>query len=335
MTTEYTGQDGLSGRRSSKGAGILLLFITLLFSGIASPCHAFDVTFRSTATVSGSSVTLADIADLDDHSELANALAKQTVATSPEAGQKSILETNSIVHKLTKTITAPSEVKWRGAGTVTIERQGVTVTPHSIQEVIETYIAKHATSLPGAKYTFAPKDPPLPFLVPVGDLQWEVIPSTPGIIGSNRFSLIGRIDTQVVKNFSVRGTLEVSAPVAVAVSNLRRDDIITETQIHMVPQDISTLKAPCLQASQVVGKKLLRSIKAGSVIDLASVEFPPMVKKGTPVKIFCQKNGIELTAAGIAKTDGKQDQIIKVKNISSDKEIFGRVTAPGLVEVQI
>jgi flagella basal body P-ring formation protein FlgA len=335
MTTKHLGPAGFTSRRSHKGVGTLFLLTALLFWGAASLCHAVDVTFRSTASVSDPSVTLADIADLDDHSELANALAKQTVATSPEAGQKNTLETNSIVHKLTKTLATPSEVKWHGAGTVTVERQGVTVTPHSIQEVIETFIAKHATSLPGAKYTFTPKDPPLPFLVPVGDLQWEVIPSTPGIIGSNRFSLIGRIDNQVVKNFSVRGTLEVSAPVAVAVSNLRREDTITATQIHMAPMDISTLKAPCLQASQVIGKKLIRSIKAGSVIDLASIEFPPMVKKGTPVKIFCQKNGIELTATGIAKTDGKQDQIIKVKNISSDKEIFGRVTGPGLVEVQI
>ncbi len=335
MTTKLAGQDGFTDRRSNKGAGTFSLFITLLICGIAFPCHAFDVTFRPTATVSGPSVTLADIADLDNNSELANALAKQTVAASPDAGQKNVLDTNSIVHKLTKTIATPSEIKWRGAETVTVERQGVTIPPHSIQEIIETYIAKHARSLPGARYTFTPKDLPLPFLVPIGDLQWEVIPSTPEIIGSNRFSLIGRINNQVIKNFSVHGTLEVLAPVAVAVSSLRRDDIIAETQIHMEPRDISPLKAPCLQLNQVIGKKLLRAVKAGSVIDLASIEFPPMVKRGAPVKILCQKNGIELTATGIAKTDGKQDQIIKVKNISSDKEIFGRVTAPGLVEVQI
>lgn len=335
MITKHPGPDGFTGRSSGKGTGELFLFITLLLWGTALPCYAFNVTFRPTATVSGQSITLADIADLDDHSELANALAKQTVATSPDAGQKNVLDTNSIVHKLTKTIATPSEIKWHGAGTVTVERRAATVSPNNIQEAIETYIAKHATSLPGAKYTFTPKDPPLPFLVPMGDLQWEVIPSTPGIIGSNRFSLIGRIDNQVVKNFSVRGTLEVLAPVAVTMTNLRRDDIITEAQIHMEPQDISTMKDPCLQPSQVIGKKLLRNIKAGSVIDMASIDLPPMVKKGAPVKILCQKNGIELTATGIAKTDGKQDQIIKVKNISSDKEIFGRVTAPGLVEVQI
>jgi flagellar basal body P-ring formation protein FlgA len=335
MAMKHPGQDGFIDGKYSKGTGTFFLLLTLLFWGIAFPCHAFNVTFRPTATVSGPSVTLADIADLDNNSELANTLSQQTIATSPDAGQKNVLDTNSIIHKLTQTLSTPAEIKWLGAKSVTVERKGVNVTSHSIEEIIRTYIAKHATSIPGAKYTFTPKDPPLPFLVPVGNLQWEVIPSTPEIIGSNRFSLIGRINNQVVKNFSVLGNLEVLAPVAVAVANLRRDDIVTETQVQMESQDISALKDPCLQKDQVIGKKVLRSIKAGSVIDLASIEFPPMIKKGAFVKMFYQKNGMELTATGIAKTDGKQDQIIKVKNASSDKEIFCRVTAPGLVEVQI
>jgi flagellar basal body P-ring formation protein FlgA len=335
MTIKHAGQDVFTNRGTNKGTTAFSLLVALLFSGIAFPCHAFNVTFHPAATVSGPSVTLADIADLDNNSDLANTLSKQTVAASPDAGQKNVLDTSSIIHKLTRAISTPTEIKWLGTKTVTVERRGNTITSHNIEEVIGAYIAKHATSIPGAKYTFTPKDPPLPFLVPVGSLQWEVIPSTPEIIGSNRFSLIGRISNQVVKNFSVIGYLEVLAPVAVAVANLRRDDIVTETQVQMVTQDISTIKDPCLQRDQVIGKKVLRNINVGSVIDLASIEFPPMIKKGAFVKIFYQKNGLELTATGIAKTDGKQDQVIKVKNASSDKEIFCRVTAPGLVEVQI
>lgn len=335
MKTESAGPKSSNNLMTGWGVGKIFLFITLLLSGAALPCHAFDVTFHATATVSGSSVTLAEIADLDHDSELAKALASQTVASSPDAGQKSVLDTHSIIQKLSKSISTPDTVKWRGAGTVTVERQGVTVTPKTIQEIIDTYLAEHAREVPNVKYTFTPKDPPLPFMVPTGELKWEVTPSNPAIIGSNRFSLIGRIDTQVVKNFSVRGTLEAMAPVAVALSNLRHGDIVTESQIQLESRDLSPLRAPCLQLDQVVGKKLLRSLKAGSVIDLASIDIPPMVKKGAMVKILGQKNGLELTAIGIAKTDGKQDQVIKVKNASSDKEIFCRVTAPGLVEVQI
>lgn len=335
MTTEAAGQKGCQGPKAGRGGGKISLLLTLLLWAAAFPCHAFDITFRPSATVPGASVTLGQIADFSTNSDLANALAGQTVAPSPDAGQKSVLDTNTIIRNLTRTLTTPEEINWGGAGAVTVEREGVAITPQHVQEVIEAYLAEHAKELPEARCIFTPKDPPLPFMVPLGEVQWEVVPSNPGIIGSNRFALIIRIDNQVIKNFSVRGTLEVLAPVAVAVSNLRRGDIVAENQIKMEPMDLSTLRAACLQADQVIGKTLLRSIKAGSVIDLASIEFPPVVKKGALVKIIARNNGLQLTATGIAKTDGKQDQIIKVKNISSDKEIFCRVTAPGLVEVQI
>jgi flagella basal body P-ring formation protein FlgA len=334
MQKAPTGQQ--SSQRQKKNMGVFkVILLIILFSGTASPCHAFDVTFRTTATIPGASITLGEIADINSNSELANALAGQTVASSPAAGQKIDLDTTSIIQKLSRAVTTPTDIKWRGARTVTVQRQGITISPQVVQEIINSYLAEKTRELPDASYTFTPKDPPLPFMVPGGDLKWEVTPSNPGIIGSSRFSLIGRINNQVVKNFSVRGTLEALAPVAVAVSSLRRDDIITEAQIQMEPRDLSTLRAPCLQLNQVIGKKVLRSIQAGSVIDLASIEFPPMVKKGELVKIIGQKNGLELTATGIARTDGKEGEIIKVKNTSSDKDIFGRVTAPGLVEVQI
>ena len=334
MKNETTGNQSSQGWKKDKGV-IKVLLLTILLSGMAFPCHAFDITFRTTATVSGTSVTLGDIADFNSDSQLAGALAEQIVASSPDAGQKIDIDSNSIVQKLSRAVTNPAEIKWQGARTVTVARHGVTITPQAVEEIIKAYLAEKTSTLPEASYTFTPKEPPLPFMVPTGDLKWEVTPSNPGIIGSSRFSLIARIDNQVVKNFSLRGTLEALAPVAVAVSSLRRDDIITESLIHMEPRDLSTLRAPCLQLEQVIGKKVLRSIQAGSVIDLASIEFPPMVKKGELVKIIGQKNGLELTATGIAKTDGKEGQVIKVKNTSSDKDIFCRVTAPGLVEVQI
>jgi flagella basal body P-ring formation protein FlgA len=335
MKTEPAEQNNWKSLKTEGQMGLFCLLIILLFSGAPFPCHAFDITFRPNATVTAPSVTLKDIADLESDSDLAKSLASQIVASSPDAGQKISLDSRSVIKKLSHTITTPDSIKWGGTEVVTVERAGITLTSKNVQEIIDAYLTKQTKELPAAQYTFTPKDPPLPFIVPVGDIKWEVTPSNPGIIGSSRFSLIGRIDNQVVKNFSVRGCLEALAQVAVARVNLQRDDIITETQFHMDLLDLSTLKTPCLQPTQVVGKKLLRNINAGTVIDLAFIEIPPVVKKGAAVKIISRKNGLELTATGIAKTDGQQGQVIKVTNTSSAKDIFCRVTAPGLVEVQI
>ena len=341
MKTKSAGQytfDNQPNQKNGRIQNIVFLLIPILFLTTALPCHALEVIFRSTAIVAGSSVTLGDIADFNNRSdqpELAKTLAAQTVASSPEAGQKSSLVTRNIIHKLTQIIDSPESINWGGAETVTITRQGVTITAQTIQGIIDAFLAEHSKELAGVRCSFTPTDHPIPFIVPTGNLQWEVTPSNPAIIGSNRFSLIARMDSQVIKNFSVRGSLKAMAPAAVAISNLQRDDIISASHIRMEPTDISSIRTPCLQKEQVVGKKVLRTIKAGSAIELTNIEFPPMVKKGALVKILGQKNGIALTATGIAKTDGKEGQVIKVKNAGSEKEIFCRVTAPGFVEVQI
>jgi flagellar basal body P-ring formation protein FlgA len=337
-SAEQSSSEVQNSRKKGGWTQTIFLLILMLFSGTALPCHALEVIFRGTASVAGPSVTLGDIADFHNGSEqpeLATSLAGKTVSASPEAGKKSTLNTRNIIQHLSRTIDAPETVTWGGADSINVSRQGVTITAQAVQEIIDAFLAEQSTKLAGVRCSFTPTDPPLPFIVPTGNLRWEVTPSNPAIIGSNRFSLIARMETQVIKNFSVRGTLKSMATAAVAVSNLQRDDLISKSQIHMESVDISSIRTPCLQMDQVVGKKVLRTIKAGSAIELTDIELPLMVKKGALVKILGQKNGLTLTATGIAKTDGKEGQVIKVKNTGSEKEIFCRVTAPGFVEVQI
>ncbi len=40
-----------------------------------------------------------------------------------------------------------------------------------------------------------------------------------------------------------------------------------------------------------------------------------------------------LTATGLAHSDGKIDDLIRVQNLNSNKVVFGRVAGPGIVEV--
>lgn len=316
-------------------ATVLLCFCGLFLIMGIRPAQALDITFRSTAVITGATITLADIADINSQSQLATALKAHIVGPSPNAGKKISLDSGEISRKILTTLDLSEEITWKGATEINVERKAEIVTSAEILKRINQYLQDHANQLPQATITFTPQEPPLPFTAPTGELKWEIIPSNPDLIGSNRFSLIVSIGNDVIKNFSVKGKLEVMAPVAVASSNLQHGNIIDESLFQMEPRDLSELRSPCLLADQVVGKKLLRSIKAGSVIEIGSLEMPPLVKKGTLVKIVARKNGMELTATGIAKTDGKEGQVIKIINASSEKEIFCRVLASGLVEVQI
>jgi len=44
---------------------------------------------------------------------------------------------------------------------------------------------------------------------------------------------------------------------------------------------------------------------------------------------------MELTATGIAREDGAKNDVITIRNASSQKDILCRVAAPGIVQVEL
>ena len=175
----------------------------------------------------------------------------------------------------------------------------------------------------------------MPLMLPQGKLAIEVVPSNPTILKSSRFSLIFRVDNKVRKNISIQGDLQALAPVVTATSSLRRGTILTQANTREELKDLTEYENPCTRQSLVLGKRLKRAVRAHGVIEAADVEIPPIVKRGEYVKIIITQGQLHLTATGIASTDGKLNEIIRVRNASSDKLIRGKVTAPGIVEVMI
>jgi flagella basal body P-ring formation protein FlgA len=101
----------------------------------------------------------------------------------------------------------------------------------------------------------------------------------------------------------------------------------------MIDMDISDIASPELDPQNLLGMQLTRAIAAGAPITGANVETLPVVRRGQKVKMFIESGTLHLTATGLAHSDGKLDQMIKIQNINSNKTVHGRVTGPGIVEV--
>ena len=312
-----------------------ITFISVLLIFIPSVASALQITSMPHAEVTRDYVLLSDIAKLSESTPLAKALASTRVAGAPKIGKELTLRTKEIQKKLVKAHTLTENIAWDGAANTIITRKGVIVTSEEPLAAIDSFLFEAQNTLPEAEYTFTPRQLPLPFAIPMGELQVDVIPSDPDIIGSNRFSLIYQVNGKTVKNISVRGKLEVMAPVAVVNGTLKRGTILRPEMLSMEERDLATLRTPCTDLREVLGKKLSKRIRKGTVLDLAFVEFPPVIIKGQLVKMVVNHKGLQLTATGISAMNGKQDQIIRVKNIRSNKYVFCKVSSPGIVEVQI
>ncbi len=313
----------------------LFLFLPIFFFCFQATGFALTVSFNKEAEITNPYITLNDIAILSDDSVLATALGSKHIAVAPKAGATATITTQNVKEKLLRQLPGNITVQWSGSPTVLVQRKGITINPQDVQSTIDTFLLEKQDELPVADYSFIPRELPLPFVIPTGILETNIIPSDPKVIGSRRMSILYKIDGKVIKNISVRGKLTAMAPVAVLSQNVKRGSLLYPDMVNMQLRDLGKLRNPCTDLREVLGKKLTRTLRTGTVLDLSSIDFPPLVQKGQLVKILINQNGLHLSATGVASMEGKQDQIIRVMNTGSQKIIFCKVAAPGIVEVQI
>lgn len=203
-----------------------------------------------------------------------------------------------------------------------------------VREILTGYLQRQQKCYPGAEIRLRDIQRITPFAVPSGRLHWEVTPSSPRLLDSRRFNLILRANGRVIKNMTLYADLEALAPVAVATVDLPRGAILDREDINMVTMDLTGLRSPCLDAEALIGKKLRRSMRMGSAFTGTWIDTPPLVKRGEMVTITASTGPLTVTARGLAQENGAEDDTIRVKNISSQRELFCRVTAPSSVEVE-
>lgn len=307
-----------------------LIVLVLLF---ASQTFALTVVLHEQAQVSSPVTRLGDIAAISPAGREADILAGETVASSPEPGKSRTLRSISIIDRLSPA-GQTKNIKWQGADNVTVTRKAQVISKEQMKTIIADYIGRNLKKLPDADIRFTSVRTPENLILPTGKLTYTVRPSRPAIIGSTSFNILFAVDGKTVKNCTVRGKLEVLASVATAAVNLRRGTIITPDQIEMVRMDISRLNIPYFSVKQATGLLVKRTIRAGRPLDTVNVTPPPVIKKGEPVKIIADRGALRISTKGIAVMDGRPGDFIRVKNISSNKLIYCKVDAPGIVSVE-
>lgn len=313
---------------------ILAIVSTLLFLQ-SDGVFAVTITLQNQVTVSEDKVQLKDIATFNREDDFTRILGSQFIVTSPAAGESLTLNTLDIKTYLSNKMPLPPDLIWQGGATITISRDAITIGPEKIQKIIDEFIAENLHNLPRGTVSFVARTFPEPFHLPNGKLSYQVTPSNPSIAKSTGMNIIFKIDGLVKKNIMVRGQIKALARVAVTTMPLRRGDIIQYDQVTLEERDIAKVTSPCFTINDLVGKQTNSNLRAHQVIERTAVETAPVIKRGDIVKIRVRSHGMQLSATGIAKSDGKVDDVIRVRNSSSNKTIYCMVSGPGLVEVKI
>jgi len=131
------------------------------------------------------------------------------------------------------------------------------------------------------------------------------------------------------------GDLRLFGPVVSTKKPLPRNAIISNEDLAMKRRDISMLGGGLVKdPTQAVGQRLKTSLPAGAILYAQALDAPPLVNRGERVTIMAKSQAIQITAPGEARNSGALGEVVRVKNLTSRREIQARVMGPGIVETE-
>ena len=118
--------------------------------------------------------------------------------------------------------------------------------------------------------------------------------------------------------------------------NLKKGDVITARDIAKKEVFLSEDKGNYPSAIEdVIGKVIKKDVNAGAVFTNDMIEDNYVIKKNEIINVVAQSKRLSVQTKGRAEEKGRIGDTIRVKNMTSQKEILGKVTGSGVVNVDM
>jgi len=128
--------------------------------------------------------------------------------------------------------------------------------------------------------------------------------------------------------------VNIYQPVVLLKNEVRQGAVIRESDVFLDNRDLTALRGGYFgDTSLVTGQVARRTLPGGLILNPDHLLIPPPVARGQQVSIRFGSSGFQIAMPGIALSDGRMGQRIRVRNAESGKIVEGTVTAPGVVSV--
>jgi len=155
-----------------------------------------------------------------------------------------------------------------------------------------------------------------------------------GFIGDMVFLVRSFKAGNLLRTESVRTRIEIMRDVVTAARGLPAGTVLTESDIRTVRRWVRHIHPHALPSIEATsGKRLTIQVDSGTEILDTMLKENPMVRKGKMVKIIFDNGPLQIVTIGQSEEDGIAGNIIRVKNITSNKIIYGRVLSDSMVGV--
>ena len=292
------------------------------------------VAYRAESTVNGPVVRLGDIAEIRSKDPaLAQRLGAIEVGRSPLPGLSRILDPAYIQARLRLERVDPSAIVFDTPPSITVLAASQRVGGEELLETVRKHIlsARRADAMDLAIQATAP---PRDLVLPTGSLILKVrgAPAPDGT-GTAAPLVEAWVDGTLVRTVSVPVRLSALFDVLVASHPIAQRALIGPEDVRVDRREILAGQEPLREVGAVLGRRAMRNIAPGEPILATLVELPPLVRRGEIVQLLAEGHGLRAATQAEAREEGKLGQTIRVRNLTSGKEIYGQVQAEGIVRV--
>lgn len=316
--------------------GRLLLAALLLLAPPAARAAApvAVITARPAATVPGPVIHLGEVAAIRSAERaLAEQLQRLELGPAPEPGKTRTLDVALLRLRVQQSGVDPHTITFAGPAQIAVHREARELSREELAAEVQRLLRQ---AVPAARGPVAVRGLTLPerLLLPTGRLAIEVQGAGGRLIGQTALAILVRVDGVLAQKLWTPAYIEVTGPVVVAQRSLRAGEIVGEGDVAVIGRDLATLPAGVLtRAEDAVGKRARTGVDANRILTAQLLETPPLVKRGDVVTLLAESARVRVSAQGMVQQTGARGERVRVTNLTSKREVYGRVIDAKTVQV--
>lgn len=279
----------------------------LMFFSSAAAAADVIITMPQAIEARGGEIFLGEYAEIEgEDRELADAASMAILA--PSGGR---LTRDDVISALGKTDVAGRDVALR--------------VPAEIRVLPESRVVRELRAITGWKWRIEDAGSP------IDDTADFTLPQR---VSPGASSVAARVDDGSGRMSKRQITLRWHQPVIYSREPIARGDRIDPSKLASRIETVVLNENNIQDLEDLRGASPRRAIAAMRAICDADLEHVNVVRSGASVKLVSTVNGLGVEVAGVAMQRGAIGDVIKVRNLSSKKILYGRVVAPDRVEIE-
>jgi len=222
-----------------------------------------------------------------------------------------------------------------GTGFLNMESHAMNASPYPVHTAVREYIE---TNMP-----WSPETVHVDFLSEEkgsntlnGNITLRVDPAgNLDFIGDMVFLVKFFKGSSLLRTESVKTRIEVLRDIVVATRTLPAGTVLTDNDVRIIRKWVRQIQPHSLSSiGSISGKRLIIQAASGREILATMLKDIPLVRKGKIVKMVFDNGMMHIVTVGLSEEDGVAGNIVRVKNITSNKVIYAKVLSDSLVGIE-